>query len=512
MSKIAKTLVNLTKAHTKILIAALSVTGLLLVYGLGMIVLPMTILYSYQNKNCDIVFSLNSGYTNLYPGFIQDETILRPVSECSAYTSATSHKGAGNWQVAYDSYQAYSNTYPNGLYVAEAHEQSAVVLMSLTKDQIEQKQYDQALVNLNLIVSDHSDTGMSAEAWTLFPSAYTSWGTGLRKSADFERAEQVFNEFKTWSQNNQKAELEADAQSELTQTYLAWGRALQSQKQFEGALSKLDLAEVASQKSQTDSMSELMAGQRSIYIEWGNDLLEQGKFSVAIEKFGIAVSKSDSNEDGAKDALANGYIKWASKLSADEDFLADLEQLEFAKETASSEAIKQSVETTFGETYLAFSNSTGTQARVAMKEALATVCQKHKKPTLPIFGLNKDLIRVGLSGVDAQLPENLVPRTPGELHYIACIEEEKHTVSTRDRMALVLRTPHRNYYKWIMQFRVQLLWNINLQKTETAESVAEKSFTGKMPPPFPDTVEVAYISGPPPTIEELTGWLESVIR
>jgi hypothetical protein len=33
-----------------------------------------------------------------------------------------------------------------------------------------------------------------------------------------------------------------------------------------------------------------------------------------------------------------------------------------------------------------------------------------------------------------------------------------------------------------------------------------------MPPPFPDTVEVAYISGPPPTIEELTGWLESVIR
>lgn len=515
MSEIAKTLINFPKVHTKLFIVALSVMALLLVYGLGIIVLPMSILYGYQNKNCELAFSLNTAYTNLYPGFIQDGTTQGPVSECTAYTLATSHEEAGNWQDAYDSYQVYSSTYPNGLYANEASEHSAVVLLRLTRNQIEQKTYPEALTNLNLIVADFSEAGASAEAWTLFPSVYTSWGTSLRESSDFEKSEQVFNEFTTWSQNNQKTDLEADAQRELMQTYLDWGLALQSQKEFESALAKLDLAEAASSKSGSDSLVQVKTGQSGVYIEWGNDLLEQGEYSAAIERFNLAISKSGENNT-ARDALANGYIHWANSLSAEEDFLAALAQLEIAQKSALTEEMKQSVEFAFRETYLAFSNSTGTQARLAMREAFELVCNRNKKPTLPIFGLNKDLVRVGIYGADdARLPESLAARTPGEMHYIACIEEENRTIDSRSQRSIVLRTSRGYYYTIVDQFRAQVIWNIELLTTDTVdtlESVAEKTFTGGTPPPFPATAEGTYFYGSPPTIEELTEWLESVIR
>lgn len=509
MFEIAKTLLNAKKLRTKNLVAIMSALILLLVYGAGFMTLPMTILYSYQSKNCGSVLSLDKIYTSIYPGFIQDESLSSRVKECEAYRLAASNEEKRNWQDAYDSYQAYSATYPNGLYAAEAHEHGAITLLNIVKDQAEGQRYEEAVANLNLIVSDYSDTSVSAEAWTLFPSMYTAWGTGLRESVDFEKAEQVFNQFKTWSQNNQKADAEKTAQSELAKTYLAWGLALQSQKQFEGALAKFDLAASAD----PESAAQAQTGKVKIYLEWGNDLLGQKEFAAAMEKFEQAVSVADTNNKAdATDALANGHIQWASALKEAEDFEGALAQLESAKQTAVSEAMKKFVDRAFGEAYLAFSNSSGTQARRAMKEALIAVCKQHKEPKLPIFGLNKDSIRVGVYGVDAQLPESLAARTPGELHYVACVEEGSKTIESRYHRVILLRTSRGYYYTIVQQFRAQLLWNINLLKTDTMESVAKKTFAGDMPPPFSEEDTGNYFSGPPPAIAELEEWLLSIIK
>jgi len=515
VSEISKIHLTVQKSYMRVILPIAAVMILFLVYGAGIFVLPITILSAYQSKSCNFTSSLNGMYTSIYPAFIQDETLMGPIKECEAYMLATSNEEKESWHDAYDSYQAYSNTYPDGLYAAEVHEHSAVVLMALARDQVGQNNYAEAVKNLNLIFSNYSDTSLKDGALALTPSTYIAWGVGLRESMDFESAEQVFNDFKAWSQNNQETELATKAQNELAQTYLTWGLNFQSQKQFEPALAKFDMAISTDPDpaSASGSATQAKAGQISTYIEWGNTFVEQKEFTAAIEKFERAVSLAGANHaDNAKDELTYGHIQWASALSKDDDFLGALEQLEVAKGTVVTESMKQTLDTAFGEVYLAFSNSSGGQARQAMKEAHIEVCDRNKTPELPIFGLNQDSVRMGIYGVDAQLPENLAARTPGELHYIACVEEEKHTVSTNDRMALVQRTPHRNYYKWIMQFRVQLLWNVNLQKTETAESVAEKSFTGKMPPPFPDTAEVTYIYGPPPDMAEIAKWLQSLIK
>ena len=516
MSEISKANITVQKLYTRIIFPIVAVMILLLIYGVGIIVLPMTILYNYQNKNCNFAFSLHGAYTRIYPAFIQDETLTDPIKECEAYTLATSNEEKESWREAYDSYQVYSNTYPNGLYAAEAHEHSAVVLMALARDQVAQNEYDEAMANLNPIISSYSDTSVAEEALALIPSTYTAWGAGLRESKDFERAEQVFNDFKTWGQNNQKTELATKAQNELAQTYLAWGLNLQSQNQFETALAKLDMAISTDPDpaSASGSATQAKAGQISTYIEWGNTFVEQKEFTVAIEKFERAVSLTGGNNaDNAKDALTEGYIQWASALSKDEDFLGALEQLEIAKGTTATEGMKQTLDAAFGEVYLAFSNSSGEQARRAMKEAYRTVCERHKKPDLPIFGLNKDSVRVGVYGVEVQLPENLAARTPGEMHYIACVEEENHTVATRNQRVIVQRTSKGYYYILVPQYRAQLLWNIRLLKTDTIKSVAEMTFTGGMPPPFPETGDAgSYFYGPPPTVAELAKWLQSIIK
>ena len=513
MSEIAVASSKPQKSRLKLFLVVASTLLLLLVYGAGIIALPITILYNYRAKDCDSVLRLNTIYANGYPRFIQDTTLSTPVSECEAFVRAAASEENGSWRDAYDAYQTYSTTYPGGLFAAEAHEHSALALMSLAKEQIDQKQYEEALANLKLIVSSYSNTSASADVWSLLPSTYASWGAGFRESKNFERSEQVFNDFKSWSENNQKTDFVTDAQRELVQTYLAWAREFQSQKQYENALAKYDLAAAADPQSQFDSAPQARAGQSTVYVAWGNDLLEQKQFPVAIEKFKLAVSKSAGTNDAvAGDALANGYIQSAHELSTGEDFKAALEQFKPAMEAAVSDEMKKSVETALQETYLAFSNSNGPQARQAMKEALKAVCQKHKAPDLPIFGLNKDLVRFGIYGVDDKLPENLAAKTPGEMHYIACIETANKTVETRYKLRIIFRTSRGYYYVRVQEFRVQILWNANLIQTDTGESVAETALTGDMPPPFPEGEDDSggYFYGPSP-MEELAQWLQSVI-
>ena len=511
MSEIIKTTVSTHKSRIIVLVGVLFILFLLLVYGAGIIALPVLILTNYQSRDCDSTLTLNKIYTSLYPRFIEDGSLLAPVQECEAYLSALSEEEKESWREAYDAYQAYSSTYPNGLYAAEAHQQSAAVLMNLTQDQIEQREYEEALANLNLIVAGYSDTAVITDAWNLFPSVYAPWGAGLRETGDFAGSERVLNDFKTWSLTNQKNDCATDAQRELAQTYLAWGLDLQSQTQFENALAKFDLAVSADPQSQFDSAAKVHAGQSSVYIDWGNDLLEQDQFAAAIEKFELAVSKSDeTNADGARDALSNGQIQWAHRLSAEEDFQVALEHLESAKAAAVSETMKKSVEAALQDTYLAFSTSSGPQARVAMKEVLKTVCENGKAPLPPIFGLNKDSIRFGIYGVEDQLPENLAAKTPGEMHYVACITPDNKTVETRLHKNLVLDFGRYDFYALVEQFRVQVIWDVRLLKTDANKSTAEETFKGALPPPFAENGG-DYFYGPTP-MEEFTLWLQSFIH
>ena len=215
-------------------------------------------------------------------------------------------------------------------------------------------------------------------------------------------------------------------------------------------------------------------------------------------------------DESAGDALANGQVRWADQLSAGEDFQGALEHLGLAKEAAISGTMTKSVETALKDTYLAFSKSSGPQARRAMKEVLKTICDDHDAPDLPIFGLNQDSIRFAIYGVDEKLPENLTAKTPGEMHYVACVTTDNKTVEKRLHKNIVLQWGRIQYYTFVEQFRVQVIWDVRLLKTDTSESAAEETFKGAPPPPFAETGG-NYFYGLPP-LEEFTVWLQSILE
>jgi len=506
---------NPKKSYQKIIIIALTVMVLLLVYGAGFIGFPVAILTNVRNRNCDAVLSWNRVYSSIYPSGIQDQTLSAPVGECAAYVSAVSKEEDSKWQEAFDAYQGYSNTYPGGMFSKETHEHAAQMLMKIIDDQIDAEKYGDVITNLNRIVSEYSDTSSASEAWTLFPTIYTSWGTDLRDAGSFDVSERIFHDFETWIQTNQKTDLQVEAQRGLAQTFLAWGLSLQSQKQYEDALTKFDQALAVDPQSQFESTTQVKSAQRKVYVEWGNELLAQNQYDTAVAKFQLAFSHADGkNDDGAADALSNGHIQWANDLSGKEDFLAALEHLKTAKETALSDDMKKSVDAAFGDTYLAFSKSSGPQARRAMRDALMTVCEKHKAPDLPIFGLNKEVIRFGVFGFEEKLPENVTAKTPGEMHYVACVEVQRETIASNDiaRYYRLLGGDQVYVTFKFYRYRVQVNWNISLRKSNTGEEVAARLFKGALPPNFPkEWVEATY-EGAPPTMDTILEWLQSVIK
>lgn len=504
--------IKVHKFNLKIALPILTVLVLLLLYGAGFIALPIAILTSLRNSDCAAVISWNNVYTSLYPSSIQDQTLPAPVKECEVYMTAVALEEKAAWRPAYDAYQTYISTYPTGLYLSNVREHSALVLMNLIHEEVEGNQHEQALSDLTLILSTYADTSSAPEAWRLVPQVYTSWGTAFREADDFERAEQVFNEFKKWAQTNQKSDLEVEAHRELAKTYLDWGLVLLEHKQYETALLKLDQAVAADPQSKFDSASEVKSAQRKVYIQWADVFLELGEFPAAIEKFEKAVSLSDGeSDDGARAALTHGRIQWAASLSTGADFKAALDQLKLAQNAAQADTSKQAVDAAFSETYLAFSRSTEIQARAAMREAVDMICKKKKKPELPIFGLNQDVVRMGISSGDAKLPSDLVAKTPGEMHYILCVDVENRTVDSREQQEIVFKTSKWYLYKMVTSYRVQLIWKIQLYKADTGERVAETTLIGGTPPPFAEGMG-GTLAGPPPTDEEVTKWLQSVVE
>src|SRR5215216_7336694 len=276
---------NTKKSRTKLFAVGLPILALLLIYGAGIILMPVAVLKNYQARDCAGVLSLHKVYANIYPAFVEDISLFPYVKECDSYLSATNAEAKGTARAAYDAYQAYLSAYPNGLYAKGAREHSGMALLSVADAQVDEKQYDAALATLNQIISEYAELPTATEAVKFTPSVYTASGTELREAGNFEQAQRVFNDFQGWAQNNQQNEHFSHAQNELAQTYLKWGLSYLDQKQFENALAKLEQAVAVDPQSQFESTTQVKASQRQVYIDWGNDLLEQSDFETAIQKF-----------------------------------------------------------------------------------------------------------------------------------------------------------------------------------------------------------------------------------
>jgi len=524
MSENVETLVYKNKLRARMLVLVLSVLVLLLVYGAGFIALPVRILTSYRDRACDSVLSLNKIYRTLYPKFMEDASLAAPVNECQSYVLAVTSEQNEKWSDAYEAYEKYLNEYPGGIYAKTAYEHRASALIHVVEDQAEQEKYEGAISNLDLLLDQYADTDAAADAWTLTPKVFTAWGMTLRESDDFETAVRVFSDFSSWAEHYQRNDAALDAKRELAKTFVTWGLDLQSQGKYEDAIAKFEMA------VKIDPSQDAKAAQQEAYIEWGNVFLTRKDFLAAIKKFELSVDIVGVTGDKAQDALTNGYIQWAADLSSKEDFLGALRQLGLAKETATTDNMKDSVETAFSETYLAFANSDGDQAKQAMADAQEAICKSGQKPELPIFGLKKDTRQVGVYGVKVVLPDDLLANTPAELSYVACITEEPKIFQRVSHSTFVtsltgnfdhVQKLGNRYFVSVFETRYQIYWNIHLWDVSTAKELDDTVLSGSTPPPLARSNNAligsmlgggSSVYGEPPNIDLLLNWLQTAMK
>jgi tetratricopeptide (TPR) repeat protein len=502
----------------KIIIAVVVIVLIVLIvvpgiYFAGNVMLANNIKSNYQAKNCGQVLSMDNFYNSVYPAPVADQSLSALANECALYSLAVENEGKNAWQDAYNTYQVYLHTYPKGLFVNEAQEHSAVALMAQAKEQLAAKKYNDAIGTINHILQDFGKTGAAKEAAGLMSEVYLTWAKGQRDASDFAGTEGTLKTFKAWAEKAARAEDVKSAQRELAQTYLAWGLAFQTQKQFESAKAKFDQTIAADPEPLAASgpAAQAKAATIKLYITWGDTFLEKNDFTNAIDRYQTVVTLSEAKDQPpAQDRISGVYLKWAANMSASEDFLGALGKIDEAAKSAATDVGKKSAESATADTYTAFSKSSGAQAKKAMKDAIKSVCENNKKPDLPIFGLNKERILSGIYGVEDTLPDNVLAKTPGELHYVSCVVMSTETLQTM-------------IFYWATFVREKYTWNVSLRQVSTGDETAKTKIVGGTPPPLPKLTYSNFLDylfggwfyrsrGSNPDVTALATWLLTVMK
>lgn len=485
---------------------------LVLVYVGGYFVFPSTIQSAYHEDNCETVLSRANMYAGLFPFATSQEDLFEAVQECAVYTLASMNENEGAWRDAYHTFAVYSESYPNGRFGADVHERTASILMRLAQEQITEKKYIEALQNVDLVMSDFSDTDAASEAEGLKLELYMRWGVDLREAGNYAEAERILQEVHQLAAPG----TDTSSQLELSHTYFAWGSDLGSRKNFVDARMKFDLA--AATDPRGGPSGEIQEGLTNLYTQWGDYLVEQGDYGNAMGQYETAASLTrDSDSAAASEIIANGYLHWSAALSKDEDFLGALVLLDFAKEAAATDEARVLVDAARADLYLAFSQSDGEQAQKAMQDAAKSVCRHHVAPRFPIFGLDAENVGVVVEGAAGELPAKFAATTPASLHYVACIEESTTVVGSTSRRLYATEAGFRQY----LFEQLQYSWAIALRKMDTGDESALTIIEGGDPPQFPATEWDFYVAarsgstqyfGPIPEFADLVTWLSSAIN
>lgn len=544
--------------------------GMFALYFVGNRTLPTMILSAYQEKNCQKVASFSEMFNRFYP---EDAGITSHVRECNDYSAAITYKENGEWQNAYLAFKNYPNSYPTGVFTSESYEEAAYSLVRLANEQYQNRQYDEAVKNLQTAIAVYGFTTSSKEAGNLLVSVYTDWASELRAAENFEEAEKKLLAFRAGAEAAGQSEKISTAGLLLAQTYLDWGQFLQDKGEFELASKRLQKAiqvssdeEIVAQAQNqflaiytawANSLFEqenfepaigkfkeglLFVGEQNqpsinksigeVYIRWAQSLLEQNNYEAAIDKFtdGLAIIGKDGQET-IHSSIGDTYVHWAQSLMQLEDYTGAIEKLKKTENISDiNNTTTKAIQDAQREVYRLFSQSSGKQAQQAMEDAIKKLCERGQASQLPIFGTNEGSQAFALYGMNNALPDALIARTPADLRYVVCAKENEKQIEAKTVTLYQThgKTGPQLTFGTVTLTRTQYIWDIKLMDMKTGDVIATKTIEGPTPIKYPyriycfgkdclvrvkdkDSIPQS-VQGERPNINLLIDWLLSVIK
>jgi tetratricopeptide (TPR) repeat protein len=200
--------------------------------------------------------------------------------------------------------------------VAECKKIIPTIMLSIAKEQINEAQYDEAVVTLKETVSVAEGYGIEdvvAEAKELIQNAWTRKGAALLKAKDFVNAAAAFKEVVTLTPE--------DGQSQLL-----YGQALMQAGKMDTAITALEAAAAAGKAEQAGKLLS------TIYLKQGMSLVKAGKNAEAIEI--LEKSNSFLENSNAYKLIASANTKLGKSAKAIEAYKKYLEIDPDAKDAA----------------------------------------------------------------------------------------------------------------------------------------------------------------------------------
>ena len=199
--------------------------------------------------------------------------------------------------------------------VAKCKEIIPGTLMSIAKEQINEANYDSALVTLaevKTVAAEYEATEVAAEAAELIPNVYLRKGSTLLKAKDFAGAAGALKELTAIDPENGQAQL-------------LLGQALLQSGDMEGAVAALTKANELGEAQAPKLLS-------TTYLKKGQALLKAGKTAEAIE----SLEKSNSYVESANAymLIASAQTKAGKSAQAIESYKKYLELSPNAKNAA----------------------------------------------------------------------------------------------------------------------------------------------------------------------------------
>jgi|GEM_PF-2730494 len=514
-------------------------------FGIGL-VLSNSINNGYAEGNCEPSLKHAETLETVYPLAIAPfaEQALKNAEECSLYTQAVSYAEAGEHEQAYEGYKDYTKTYADGKFTELATEGAAQSLLQWGQQDLANKQYEKAIQTFTRLLKEYPKSQAASvanqtlpdvqldwakEAWrnkeyanaisrleylkkqyskstaagkvdALLAQIFVEWGETYWRSKDYKNAVTQISYAKT---KYPKEEYGAKASELLPKVYLEWGQELHGQKKFAEAAEKLNLSLKMSGSSgnESDQARECLC---SLHKDWSVSLLGQKKFQDAVSHYEIAsgFTKDATEKSELADSVASVYLDWAQELRAKQQYIEALEKIKLAEKASKSATIADQAQQSNADTIIAFSNSSGSQAKQEMTAAVGLVCQG-KTVTLPIFALDPETKKFFSAN---NLPAELTAKTPGTLHYVVCLTTSERKIQT---------CPYRNLKTGTRHYIERNLteWQVKVFDVLTGKLLSQNTFTGPYPKACPRTEYFSayqttkkYI-GDKPEIKALHDWL-----
>jgi tetratricopeptide (TPR) repeat protein len=392
----------------------------------------------------------------------------------------------------------FVSLYPRAIFgsMFAGHDQYAQCRSKVDLQQaIEQKNWEQATSIAQGYLAAYP-TGPFAQSFQeQTPKILSTWAAELianhNSMAGIEKLKQLISTYP----NSPAAQTAPDT---ILQTYLSSAKALSDKNSYKDAESSLKTAlnYFKDDQARSDQIKQELA---TLYVAWGNNQVQLGDIDGATATYQKAVEVYPGSVD-IDLLIARANLQKAVEISKTKNFNKALDRVKEILDTAQRDNIKAEANATREEILKAYSASSSPQAMEQLTAAISTACQG-QRPELPIFGLNPEKVGFGFTNGFVQWPEELAPKTPGELHYVICAVETEDTLQ---------KCPYQGGH---FVLRIQYIWQMTIYDMLSGEVVNTGKIYGAEPKACPPVAYLAVGSttsksyGQRPTSDQIVAWL-----